>query len=458
MRKLITAAALATMSIGANAQNPIVQTWFTTDPAPMVSGDRLYVYTGHDEDNATFFWMNEWRVYSTSDMVNWTDHGSPLNLESFSWADDRAWAPQCVERNGKFYLYIPAHDKNTGTMAIGVGVSNKPTGPFKDPIGKPLATGSWDYIDPTVLIDDDGKAYLAWGNPRIYICELNDDMISIKGGEQAIKKLDMTEEAFGAPPRNERKEGVKYTEGYVEGPWLSKRNGKYYLLYASGGIPEHISYSTADNIYGPWKFGSSIMPVCDTRSFTNHSGVVDYKGHSYFFYHTGKLPNGGGFGRSVAVEEFKYNADGSFPVIMPTDEGVKPIGTLNPFQRVEAETMAFSRGLKSEDNAKTGVYISEIHHHDSLVVKCVDFGTRQPKKFTASVASALQGGKMEIHLDKADGPILCTIECGGTGGWEAWRKVSAPITQTVTGKHDLIFQFRGLSGQRLFNFDWWKME
>lgn len=133
------------------AQNPIVQTCYTSDPAPMVHDGTLYVYTGHDEDHADFFWMQEWRVYSTKDMVNWTDHGSPLAIESFDWADDRAWASQCIERNGKFYWYVCLHSKLTNTMAIGVAVGDSPTGPFKDAIGRPLYEGSWDFIDPTVL-------------------------------------------------------------------------------------------------------------------------------------------------------------------------------------------------------------------------------------------------------------------------------------------------------------------
>ena len=165
----------------AGAQNPFVQTCYTSDPAPMVHDGTLYVYTGHDEDKADFFWMQEWRVYSTKDMVNWTDHGSPLAIESFDWADDRAWAAQCVERNGKFYWYVCLHSKLSNTMAIGVAVGDSPVGPFKDAIGKPLHDGSWDYIDPTVFIDDDGRAYLYWGNPNIYCAELNDDMISLKG-------------------------------------------------------------------------------------------------------------------------------------------------------------------------------------------------------------------------------------------------------------------------------------
>ena len=150
------------------AQNPIVQTCYTSDPAPMVHDGTLYVYTGHDEDHADFFWMQEWRVYSTKDMVNWTDHGSPLAIESFDWADDRAWASQCIERNGKFYWYVCLHSKLTNTMAIGVAVGDSPTGPFKDAIGRPLYEGSWDFIDPTVFVDDDGQAYLYWGNPNVY--------------------------------------------------------------------------------------------------------------------------------------------------------------------------------------------------------------------------------------------------------------------------------------------------
>ena len=110
---IIAAAALAA-SACAFGENPIVHTWFTTDPAPMVSGDRLYVYTGHDDDGADFFWMNEWRVYSTDDMANWTDHGTIIDLGDFTWADDRAWAPQAVERDGKFYFYVPAHSSLTG--------------------------------------------------------------------------------------------------------------------------------------------------------------------------------------------------------------------------------------------------------------------------------------------------------------------------------------------------------
>ena len=471
INKSAAIAALMLLATGAKAQNPFVQTWCTSDPAPMVHNGTMYVYTGHDEDGADFFWMQEWRVYSTQDMVNWQDHGSPLALETFSWADDRAWAGQTIERDGKFYWYICAHSKISNGMAIGVAVSDSPTGPFKDALGKPLfENGSWDHIDPTVMIDDDGQAWLMWGNPQCYYLKLNRDMISYEG---ELGKLPMTEEAFGGPMMKEREKGKTYKDSYVEGPWLTKRNGTYQLLYAAGGVPEHISYSTAPSPLGPWKYAGEIMPLCDTNSFTNHCGVADYKGHSYFFYHTGKLPNGGGFGRSVAVEEFKYNADGSFPKIMPTDEGVKPVGVFNPYRKVEAETMAFSKGVKTEQNDEVGVYVSDIHNGDYIKLQNVAFANKFPRTFTARVASGLRGGQIEIHLDSISGRCLGTLNVPGTGGWEKWQTITVDLdystitdidapTRTISGLNlpataDVYLVFKGRKGPKLFNFDWWEM-
>ena len=462
------------------AQNPFVQTWFTSDPAPMVHDGTMYVYTGHDEDGADFFWMQEWRVYSSQDMVNWQDHGSPLALESFSWADDRAWASQTIERNGKFYWYICAHSRLSRGMAIGVAVSDSPTGPFRDAIGKPLfENGSWDHIDPTVMIDDDGQAWLMWGNPRIYYLKLNKDMISYSG---ELGMIDMTEEGFGAPSMDKREKDKKYKDNYTEGPWLRKVDASkykvdpakvYQLLYAAGGVPEHISYSTAPSPLGPWTYAGPIMPLCDTKSFTNHCGVADYKGHSYFFYHTGKLPNGGGFGRSVAVEEFKYNADGSFPTIMPTDEGVQPVGKFDPYRKVEAETMAFSKGIKTEQNDEVGVYVTDIHNGDYIKLQNVAFDNKYPRVFKARVASGLRGGQIEIRLDSVRGRCLGKVNVPGTGGWEKWQTITLDLdystlkdidapTRTLSGialpeTADLYFVFTGRKGPKLFNFDWWEM-
>ena len=476
MRYYLSVLALSLAS-AAMAQNPIVQTCFTTDPAPFVHNDTLYVYTGHDEDNADFFWMQEWRAYRTTDMVNWTDCGSPLALETFKWANDRAWAAQVCERNGKFYWYVCAVSKLTNTMAIGVAVADSPTGPFKDALGKPLCEGSWDYIDPTVLIDDDGKAYLYWGNPELYYVELNPDMISMRG---FVRHFDMDEQSFGGPSMHarrrmaeERAKAMKaaqeppvYKDVYTEGPWISKRDSTYYMLYAAGGVPEHIAYSTASKPLGPWTYQGVIMPQSNsdkatgkvgTDSFTNHCGIINFRGHDYFFYHTGHLPGGGGFGRSVAVEEFKYNADGSFPTIHPTLAGItQPLGTLNPYQRQEAETMAFSRGLHTEQNEQKGVYVTDIHNGDYLKLREVDFGNVSPTTFEASLATGLRGGFIEVRLDSLKGQKIAEIHQEATGGWENWQTAHAFVTEKVTGVHDVYFAFVGRKGPKLFNFDWWR--
>lgn len=441
--------------LAAAAINPVVQTNFTTDPAPMVHNDTLYVYTGHDEDGADFFWMQEWRVYSTTDMVNWTDHGSPLAIEDFEWADDRAWAPQCIERDGKFYFYVPLHSKLTNAMAIGVAVGDTPVGPFRDAIGRPLVDGSWDYIDPTVFIDDDGQAYLYWGNPEIYYVKLNKDMVSFDG---EVCKVEQTVEGFGAPGPKERVKSTEYKDMYTEGPWFYRRGDKYYLLYAAGGVPEHIAYSMSNSPTGPWRYMGEIMPLSDTGSFTNHCGVTDYKGRSYFFYHTGKLPRGGGFGRSIAVEEFSYKPDGTFPIIMPTDSGVAPVGYLDPYRRVEAETMAWSQGVRVEPNARSGVYVSDIHDGDYIRVNNVNFGSGGPAVFGASVASALRGGRIEVRVDAPDGELAALMDVPGTGGWEEWKYIETRALAEIPGVHDIYFVFRGRKGPKLFNIDYWNFK
>jgi beta-xylosidase len=443
-----------------NAENPIIQTHFSPDPAPVVFNGTLYSYSGDDIPGTPFFYMTKWRVASTTDMVNWTDYGSPLSLESFSWAHDRAWAAQCIERNGKYYWYICVQsDKNN--MAIGVAVADSPTGPFKDAIGKPLIiTGTWANIDPTVAIDDDGQAYLYWGNGGCYYVKLNKDMISYSG---EIVQIPSTVETFGGFRGNHDANNPN-KDAYIEGPWFFKRNNKYYLFYAGAGTNfrngESLSYSMSDSPTGPWKYVGKIMSDQKTNSSTNHGGVIDYNGKSYLFYHTGLLPGGGSFGRATSIEEFTYNPDGTFPTITMTKEGVKPIGTLNPYKRVEAETMAWSENCKTDQNEKTGVFVTETRLKGYTKVRCVDFGKQAPKSISASLAAGVGGGILEVRLDSLTGPKLASINTPRTGGWQVWKTFTEPLSQPVTGVHDVYFYFNGqniTAGRPLFNFDYWML-
>jgi beta-galactosidase len=298
-----------------SGENPIIRDIFTADPAPLIYRDTVYLYVGHDEAKGNeMFNMKEWLCYSSTDMKNWTPHGPIMKPTDFKWAVRDAWAAQTVEKNGKFYFYATVqHDDTHPGKAIGVAVSDDPTGPFVDARGSALVTDSttpgpngWDDIDPTVFIDDDGTAWLAWGNPNCYLAKLKPNMLEIDG---PIQKIDLP--------------------NYTEGPWLYKRGDMYYLVYAAfahQGQWEKICYATAPNITGPWTY-RGIITGSAKNSYTIHPGIIEFGGQWYFFYHNAvlTLPNGetGALGRrSVCMEYLYYNPDGTIKPIKQTKQGV----------------------------------------------------------------------------------------------------------------------------------------
>jgi arabinoxylan arabinofuranohydrolase len=438
------------------ADNPIVQTLYTADPAPVVINDTLYVFTGHDE-GGKFFTMHDWRCYSTMDMVNWTDHGCPLSVKDFAWARDDAWAGQVIERNKKFYYFVPMNRKNGG-MSIGVAVADKPEGPYKDAIGRPLISRGDGNIDPTQFIDDDGQAYLYWGNPALKYVKLNEDMISFNE-DVGIVTVPLTVEGFG-----KRENDPKRSTLYEEGPWFYKRNNLYYMVYAASGIPENICYATSPSATGPWTFKGVIMPTENTRvtkhrssSFTNHPGVVEFKGHNYFFYHDGALPGGGGYNRSVCVEEFDYNADGTIPIIQMTDKGPPAIGHLDPFAQQEAATICYEKGVTTRAReGKPGVYVTVNDADAYIKIAGADFGEKGTSKFLARIAATVEGNSIELRIDSLTANVIATLKVKSTGALDKWELQPATVTG-VKGIHDLYLKFTG-SGAPLMNLDTWKFE
>jgi len=202
-------------------------------------------------------------------------------------------------------------------------------------------------------------------------------------------------------------------------------------------------------------FGGDIMAkeTGAGGSFTNHPGVVDYKGHSYFFYHNAALPGGGGYKRSVCIEEFTYGSGGTIPEIKMTTTGPKAVENLNPFARVEAETIAFSAGLKTEVCSEGGMDVTSINNGDYIKVKNVNFGSGATS-FDARIASATSGGSIELHLDSQTGTLLGTCAVSATGGAQTWMTKNCAVSG-ATGLHDLFLKFTGGSGS-LFNFNWWQ--
>ncbi|SDU27693.1 Glycosyl hydrolases family 43 [Verrucomicrobium sp. GAS474] len=277
------------------AQVPILPD-FHADPSARVFGGKLYVYPTHDIAGMQHWDEVDWHVFSTDDMVKWTDHGVIFSLKEISWADKEAWAPDCIERNGKYYFYFPAGGQ------IGVAVGDSPTGPFKDALGKPLIAskeaGIRYCIDPAVFIDDDGHAYLYYGGGRqLGVVKLKDDMITRDG---AIQVLDMA--------------------NFYEGVWIHKRNGIYYASYPTrpGGAAQAnvMVYSMAKNPLGPWEYKGEII---DNHSPNVHGSITEFKGQAYLFYHAALFP--GRRERQTCVEPLFYNADGTIkPIRMSQPE------------------------------------------------------------------------------------------------------------------------------------------
>lgn len=304
-----------------NTGNPLIKDKFTADPAPMVYNGKLYLYVGHDEyyegqDGASGgkeFNITEWLCYSTSDMQTWTDHGSVLKPTDFTWGVGEAWASQVVEKDGKFYYYTTVQaGEPYNSKAIGIAVSDSPTGPFVDAIGKPLITddmtsngprGWWNDIDPTVIIDDKGQAWLCWGNGTCFLAKLKSNMIELDG---EIEEVNLPK--------------------FVEGPWLHKYKDLYYLTYASMGQgKENIAYATATSIEGPWIPQGELTGMAE-NSFTIHPGIIEFNNKWYLFYHNATLTIDGRKGaigrRSVCVDELRYYPDGTMKFVEQTKEGV----------------------------------------------------------------------------------------------------------------------------------------
>jgi beta-xylosidase len=290
--------------------NPIIKNMFTADPAALVHDDIFYVYTGHDEQVAggQGFVMNEWLVFSTNDMINWTNHGARLTTETFTWAKGQAWASHVIEKNGKFYWFVTVDHATIPGMSIGVAVGDSPVGPFRDALGRALVTNdmtthtdiTWDDIDPAVFTDDDGTTYLYWGNTVLKYAKLTDDLTALDG---PIETIDLP--------------------SFTEGPWVFKKDDLYYLTY-SAEFPEVIDYATAASPEGPWQYRGRLNDLVP-NSPTNHQAVLPYKGKWYFVYHNGALSGGGEFRRSVCIDYVHFNEDGTMNKIKQSAKGVEAI-------------------------------------------------------------------------------------------------------------------------------------
>lgn len=437
MKRLTTFLALAAALAG-HAQNPICQIGFSPDPAPLVVGDTLYVYTGKDEMEATpdKFVMRQYRVFTTTDMVNWTHHAPVFDNKQIGFDGD-ANAAQMTLRDGKYYYY-------TSQYGVPVLVGDSPYGPFTNPLGGSnfliksedtnFSGHGWEDIDPTVFIDDDGQAYLYWGNNACYAVKLNKDMISYDG---EIKVFDINDkEAFG--------------EDYEEAPWLTKHDGRYFLIYAAH-VPEATRWSWSDSPMGPWHYGGEIMRAFEHGGMGNHTGMCEYKGQWYFFYMDEGLPESHSRRRTASVVPFDFTADNKIPYIHHDPRGVlKSVDPLNPYVRQQGETIAWTEGAGIGWDNVHCVYVNDLDGGDWIKVREVNFGDGA-SRFAARVRNGKPGAVMQVRLDAPNGELLGELPLDSGNAWTEKEM----MVKTRDGVHDLYFVFKG-DGGNLAEFDSWQ--
>lgn len=293
--------------------NPLFKSPLTADPCALVHNDTLYLFTGSDEQEIgrNGFLMRKWYVFSTPDMVNWTNHGVKLQVEDFEWAAHNAFAGHCVENHGKFWWYVPMVHKDTAArvnegFAIGVAVADHPLGPYKDATGKPIIADTTPNsivlnIDPAVYVDDDDQVYMFWGSwNEARVVKLKDNMVEVADSVKTVN-----------------------AKNFFEAPWIHKRNDTYYLSYAAG-YPSTTQYSTSKSIMGPWDYKGVINDTLH-NSPTNHQAIITFKGNDYFIYHNAGLPDGGSYRRSVCVDKLEYDENGLIKKVVRTTTGVEAV-------------------------------------------------------------------------------------------------------------------------------------
>jgi arabinoxylan arabinofuranohydrolase len=413
---------------------------YLADPGSLVYDGRVYLYNSNDDDNNNGYQMHSVVCVSTADMKNWTDHGIVFQVPAnASWAGN-SWAPQAIARDGTIMLFFG----NSGS-GIGVATSTSPTGGFKDARGSVLVNGStpgasgtnsW-LFDPGALIDDDGQAYLSFGGNGINngrIIKLGADLKTVVGSAVPVS-----------------------TTSFFEASFLFKRNSKYYFAYSTNSdngmrIDYHISNSPMTG----YSYGGIIGGQPPSNNNNNHASEFEYKGQWYHAYHNRYVANqakiDATYKRNLALEVLNFNTDDSIKQVTYTTDGVPQITSLNPYVRVEAETMNAQSGIETEACSEGGMDVTQISNDDWVRVRGVDFGTAGATSFTARVASSGTGGSIELRLGSATGTLIGTCNVPSTGGTQTWADATCSVSG-ATGVKDLYLKFTGSS---TFNLNYWQ--
>ncbi|MDD2602129.1 MAG: family 43 glycosylhydrolase [Prevotella sp.] len=432
MNKILALVLTLMVGTSVQAQNPIIHDQFTADPTARVFNNRIYLFPSHDiispvEPERKWFCMADYHVFSSDNLVDWMDHGMILSQENVPWGKPDGysmWAPDCVEKNGKYYLYFPDAPKEGRGFMVGVAIADKPEGPYV-PQATPIKGAMG--IDPCVLQTSKGEAYLVWSGMGLRMDKLSDDMLSLVGESVRLDE--------------------SFPKGFKEGPFAFERDGRYYLTFPwVQDKTETLAYAMSDNPMGPYEFKGLIMEQSPVGCWTNHHSIVEFKGQWYLFYHHNDYSPQFDKNRSARIDKISFNADGTILPVTPTLRGVgnTPANAHIQIDRYSSlcPVGAWIDFLDSTNTFK-GWYVSLSRPGTWVTYDRVDF-TSPVTKFIVRVRT--KGCRLSITGDK-DTPIA-TIEMPAGDGW---RELTFPCSDNnISGIQSL--RLTNLSGDAAL--DW----
>jgi hypothetical protein len=437
--------ALACLGGGvAQAQNPIITNQFTADPTARAFNGRVYVYPSHDiratpgHGRAGWFVMEDYHVFSSANLTDWTDHGVIVTQNKVPWVKPDSysmWAPDCIERHGKYYFYFPTTPRDTAVskgFTVGVAVADQPTGPF---VPQPLPIKGVRGIDPNVFIDKDGQAYLYWSQGNIYGAKLKENMLELASEPKTLGELP--------------------TKGLKEGPFLFERKGIYYLTYPHvENKTERLEYATSTSPLGPFTVKGVIMDESPTGCWTNHHSLLELKNQWYLFYHHNDLSPAFDKNRSVRIDSLSFEPDGAIRKVVPTLRGV---GLTDARQKIQLDR--YSRLSASGANVAfldtankfQGWKTVFANNQGWVQYNGVAFGKQALKTVTLRT-KAPAGATVQLRADGATGPVLAqvTVPKGSQ-----WQEVKAPVSAFRPGTHALVV---GAKTNTPVEIDWVRFE
>ena len=430
MRKTIACVLLA-LPMMATAQNPVIRDQFSADPTARVFNNKVYLYPSHDimppaGQRQDWFCMEDYHVFSSENLTDWTDHGMIVTQNKVPWVRKDSysmWAPDCVERNGKYYFYFPSAPAAGGGFAVGVAVADRPEGPF---VCEPEPIKGVNGIDPCVLQASDGNAYIFWGNGRCAKLKPNMKELADDNPKSKVKWRDREMEMIG----------VNCLEGLpnrqAEGPFAFEANGWYYLTYPYvRENTEVLGYAMSKNPMGPYEYKGLIMAEHPNGCWTNHHSIINYKGQWYLFYHTNFFSPKDDKRRSVCIEKLAFNADGTIQEVKETMRGV---GINQAIEKIEIDRYS---------TASAGVTTA---HVDTTRAFSGDYATIPSKgwiKYADVDFSCLKDGYMIISAKASSDTEFCIREGNAKGKVIARVKMAVtPPEQPAGGQGGMMSRFR----------------